>query len=55
MSLGKELVQSAHEALAIAMGEAEPTGVCASEAVEAAESGNGGRDLVQVTSDIIAE
>ena len=36
MSLGKELIQSAHEALAIAKGEAEPAGVFVPESVDVA-------------------
>lgn len=36
MSLGKELVQSAHEALAIAKGESKPAGVCVPETVDVA-------------------
>lgn len=36
MSLGKELIQSAHEALAIAKGETEPAGVFVPESVDVA-------------------
>jgi putative transcriptional regulator len=36
MSFGKELIESAHEALAIAKGEAEPAGVFVPEPVDVA-------------------
>ena len=36
MSLGKELIQSAHEALAIARGDAEPAGAFVPETVDVA-------------------
>lgn len=36
MSLGKELIQSAHEALAIARGDAEPAGAFVPETVNVA-------------------